>query len=83
MEMLCLVETLCRIFAIPFDSCARIQLHLHCHSGAHTWNWRQVALFSFADAALIRPLPYREPSRLVVIFAAFRWARSFTLVSDY
>ena len=27
-----------------------------------------VAIFSFVDAALIKPLPYRDPSRLVTIF---------------
>src|SRR6266446_6735540 len=27
-----------------------------------------VAIFSFADAALIKPLPYADPSRLVVVF---------------
>src|SRR6059058_1951579 len=27
-----------------------------------------VAIFSFADAALIKPLPYTDPSRLVVVF---------------
>jgi predicted permease len=29
-----------------------------------------VAIFGFADAALIKPLPYREPSRLAVIFGS-------------
>jgi macrolide transport system ATP-binding/permease protein len=29
-----------------------------------------VAIFSFIDAALIKPLPYRDPSRLVVIFGS-------------
>src|SRR5262249_6853016 len=29
-----------------------------------------VAIFSFVDAALIKPLPYRDPSRLVVIFGS-------------
>jgi hypothetical protein len=29
-----------------------------------------VAIFGFVDAALIRPLPYRDPSRLVTVFAA-------------
>jgi macrolide transport system ATP-binding/permease protein len=29
-----------------------------------------VAIFAFADAALIKPLPYREPSRLLVIFGS-------------
>ena len=29
-----------------------------------------VGIFSFADAALIKPLPYREPSRLLVIFGS-------------
>jgi macrolide transport system ATP-binding/permease protein len=28
-----------------------------------------VAIFGFVDAALIRPLPYRDPSRLVTAFA--------------
>lgn len=27
-----------------------------------------VAIFSFVDAALIRPLPYQDPSRLVILF---------------
>src|SRR5882757_767748 len=38
-----------------------------------------VALFSFADAALIRPLPYREPSRLVVIFGSIPLGPKFHL----
>jgi macrolide transport system ATP-binding/permease protein len=29
-----------------------------------------VAIFGFVDAALIRPLPYKDPSRLVTVFAA-------------
>lgn len=29
-----------------------------------------VGIFAFADAALIKPLPYREPSRLLVIFGS-------------
>jgi hypothetical protein len=29
-----------------------------------------MAMFGFADAALIKPLPYRDPSRLVVVFAS-------------
>jgi hypothetical protein len=29
-----------------------------------------VAIFGFVDAALIKPLPYREPSRLVTVFGA-------------
>ena len=29
-----------------------------------------VAIFGFVDAALIRPLPYRDPSRLVTVFGA-------------
>lgn len=29
-----------------------------------------VAIFGFVDAALIRPLPYRDPSRLVTVFSA-------------
>jgi macrolide transport system ATP-binding/permease protein len=29
-----------------------------------------LAIFSFVDAALIKPLPYRDPSRLVVIFGS-------------
>ena len=27
-----------------------------------------VAIFSFVDAALIRPLPYQNPSRLVILY---------------
>ena len=29
-----------------------------------------LAIFSFVDAALIKPLPYREPARLVTIFGS-------------
>jgi hypothetical protein len=29
-----------------------------------------VAIFGFVDAALIKPLPYRDSSRLVTVFAA-------------
>jgi macrolide transport system ATP-binding/permease protein len=38
-----------------------------------------VAIFSFADAALIKPLPYREPSRLVVIFGSIPLGQRFHL----
>jgi predicted permease len=38
-----------------------------------------VAIFSFADAALIKPLPYRQPSRLVVIFGAIPLGQRFHL----
>jgi macrolide transport system ATP-binding/permease protein len=38
-----------------------------------------VAIFSFADAALIRPLPYREPSHLVVIFGSIPLGQRFHL----
>src|ERR1700677_5351939 len=30
-----------------------------------------VAIFSFVDAALIKPLPYQDPSRLVGVFEEF------------
>lgn len=38
-----------------------------------------VAIFGFADAALIKPLPYREPSRLVVIFGSIPLGARFHL----
>jgi macrolide transport system ATP-binding/permease protein len=38
-----------------------------------------VAIFSFADAALIKPLPYRGPSRLVVIFGSIPLGQRFHL----
>ncbi len=38
-----------------------------------------VGIFSFADAALIKPLPYREPSRLVVIFGSIPLGPHFHL----
>ena len=38
-----------------------------------------VAIFSFADAALIKPLPYREPSRLVVVFGSIPLGPRFHL----
>jgi predicted permease len=38
-----------------------------------------VSIFSFADAALIKPLPYREPSRLVVIFGTIPLGSRFHL----
>jgi hypothetical protein len=40
-----------------------------------------MAMFGFADAALIKPLPYRDPSRLVVVFASSPgYARSWGIV---
>ena len=38
-----------------------------------------VGIFAFADAALIKPLPYREPSRLVVIFGSIPLGPRFHL----
>ena len=38
-----------------------------------------VAIFSFADAALIKPLPYRQPSRLMVIFGSTPLGQRFHL----
>ncbi len=38
-----------------------------------------VAIFAFADAALIKPLPYREPSRLVGIFGSIPLGPRFHL----
>jgi predicted permease len=38
-----------------------------------------VAIFTFVDAALIRPLPYREPSRLVGIFGSIPLGPKFHL----
>ncbi|HEV3512485.1 MAG TPA: ABC transporter permease [Candidatus Sulfotelmatobacter sp.] len=38
-----------------------------------------VTIFSFVDAALIQPLPYRDPSRLVVIFGSIPLGRHFHL----
>jgi predicted permease len=38
-----------------------------------------VAVFSFVDAALIQPLPYRGPSRLVVIFGSIPLGPRFHL----
>ncbi len=38
-----------------------------------------VGIFSFADAALIKPLPYREPSRLLVIFGSIPLGPRFHL----
>ncbi len=38
-----------------------------------------VAIFSFADAALIRTLPYRDPSRLAVIFGSIPLGNRFHL----
>lgn len=38
-----------------------------------------VAIFAFADAALIKPLPYREPSRLVSIFGSIPLGPRFHL----
>jgi macrolide transport system ATP-binding/permease protein len=38
-----------------------------------------VSIFAFVDAALIRPLPYREPSRLVVIFGSIPLGPKFHL----
>ena len=36
-----------------------------------------VAIFAFVDAALLRPLPYREPGRLVNLFERIRSVRDF------
>jgi len=38
-----------------------------------------VTIFAFVDAALIKPLPYREPSRLVVIFGSIPLGPKFHL----
>jgi macrolide transport system ATP-binding/permease protein len=38
-----------------------------------------VAIFAFADAALIKPLPYREPTRLAVIFGSIPLGPHFHL----
>jgi|HubBroStandDraft_6_1064221.scaffolds.fasta_scaffold06171_3 macrolide transport system ATP-binding/permease protein len=38
-----------------------------------------VAIFSFVDAALIKPLPYRDPSRLAVIFTSIPLGPRFHL----
>jgi predicted permease len=38
-----------------------------------------VAIFSFVDAALIKPLPYRDPSRLVTIFGSIPLGSRFHL----
>ena len=38
-----------------------------------------IAIFSFADAALIKPLPYRDPSRLAVIFGSIPLGNRFHL----
>jgi macrolide transport system ATP-binding/permease protein len=38
-----------------------------------------IAIFAFVDAALIKPLPYRDPSRLVVIFGSIPLGPRFHL----
>ena len=38
-----------------------------------------IAIFSFVDAALIRPLPYQDPSRLVVLFESIPLGPRFHL----
>ncbi len=38
-----------------------------------------VAIFAFADAALIKPLPYRDPSRLLVVFGSIPLGPRFHL----
>ncbi|HVH85671.1 MAG TPA: ABC transporter permease [Terriglobales bacterium] len=38
-----------------------------------------IAIFSFVDAALIKPLPYRDPSRLAVIFGSIPLGQRFHL----
>jgi predicted permease len=38
-----------------------------------------VTIFAFVDAALIKPLPYRDPSRLVVIFGSIPLGPKFHL----
>jgi predicted permease len=43
-----------------------------------------MAMFGFADAALIKPLPYRDPSRLVVVFVSSPgYARSWVSYRDF
>lgn len=43
-----------------------------------------VAIFAFADAALLKPLPYREPSRLVGVFGSIPlFAQSNLSIPDY
>jgi len=43
-----------------------------------------VAIFAFVDAALIRPLPYREPSRLVGVYETVKlFPRSNLSYQDY
>ena len=38
-----------------------------------------VAVFSFVDAALIQPLPYRDPSRLVIVYGSIPLGPRFHL----
>jgi macrolide transport system ATP-binding/permease protein len=43
-----------------------------------------VAIFAFVDAALIKPLPYRQPSRLVGVFGSIPlFAQSNLSIPDY
>src|SRR5579863_7768670 len=43
-----------------------------------------VAIFAFVDAALVRPLPYRQPSRLVGVFGSIPlFAQSNLSIPDY
>src|SRR5277367_5010960 len=43
-----------------------------------------VAIFSFLDAALIKPLPYRQPSRLIGVFGSIPlFAQSNLSIPDY
>jgi hypothetical protein len=43
-----------------------------------------MTMFGFADAALIKPLPYRDPSRLVVVFASSPgYSRSWVSYLDF
>ena len=43
-----------------------------------------VAIFAFVDAALIKPLPYREPARLVGVFGSIPlFAQSNLSIPDY
>src|SRR5579862_4970921 len=43
-----------------------------------------VAIFSFVDAALLKPLPYRDPSRLVGVFESIKMFKESNLsIPDY
>ncbi len=56
---------------------SRVCLHRDLRAGA--WDLRETAIFSFVDAALIKPLPFHEPGRLVALYESISVGPQFHL----